>query len=108
MRASIDYISSVWCALFHSDVMWPIHGHYVCRQCLRQFPIPWEPQRRASEPKSILTGQFASRFLLRLPRSQSGLKRELDAITEGASAMVLFDPATQTLITGQGDSRMME
>jgi hypothetical protein len=26
----------------HSKAMWPIHGHYICPQCLREHQVPWE------------------------------------------------------------------
>ena len=26
----------------HTQVMWPIHGRYICPQCLREYPLAWE------------------------------------------------------------------
>ena len=34
-------IGALWCSLMHGSPMWPIHGHYQCRICARQFPVPW-------------------------------------------------------------------
>jgi hypothetical protein len=31
-----------WCKLMHRNPMWPVRGFYRCRQCLRQYPVPWE------------------------------------------------------------------
>jgi hypothetical protein len=25
----------------HSKAMWPIHGKYVCPDCLREYPVAW-------------------------------------------------------------------
>jgi len=35
-----------WCALMHSQPMWPLHGYYRCSTCLRMYPVPWA----SSEP----------------------------------------------------------
>ena len=40
----------LWCSLMHSSVMWPIHGHYACATCGRQYPVPWANIQRA-EPR---------------------------------------------------------
>jgi len=29
--------------------MWPIHGKYICPQCLREYPVAWEGPVRANE-----------------------------------------------------------
>jgi hypothetical protein len=26
----------------HSKAMWPMHGKYICPDCLREFPVIWE------------------------------------------------------------------
>ncbi len=36
-----DRIGALWCSLMHDSPMWPIHGHYQCRVCGRQFRVPW-------------------------------------------------------------------
>lgn len=38
----IDWIRSTWCKSMHSQVMWPMHGKYICPRCLREFPVAWE------------------------------------------------------------------
>ncbi len=25
----------------HSKAMWPIHGKYICPDCLREYPVAW-------------------------------------------------------------------
>ncbi len=41
-----DKIGRMWCRLMHNSVSWPIHGHYQCGTCMRQYEVPWteEPQ----------------------------------------------------------------
>lgn len=34
-------ISRWWCRRTHSKAMWPIHGRYICRVCLREYPVSW-------------------------------------------------------------------
>jgi hypothetical protein len=47
---SVDRLSSLWCALAHPAPMWPIHGRYRCRQCLREYPVPWQTLEAAAQP----------------------------------------------------------
>jgi hypothetical protein len=42
----------------HDAPMWPIHGHYQCRVCGRQYPVPWSgtiglPARRSAEGAGV-------------------------------------------------------
>src|SRR4051794_21187071 len=34
-------LGTLWCNLMHDSPMWPIHDHYECRDCGRQYPVPW-------------------------------------------------------------------
>lgn len=34
-------IGALWCSLVHDSLTWPIHGHYECRICGRQYPVAW-------------------------------------------------------------------
>ncbi len=34
-------LTGLWCAMMHGDTTWPIHGHYLCRKCRREYAIPW-------------------------------------------------------------------
>jgi hypothetical protein len=40
-----DWIGQVWCKRMHRGAMWPIHGRYVCPQCLREFPVAWNGEQ---------------------------------------------------------------
>jgi hypothetical protein len=32
----------------HRQAMWPMHGKYICQQCLREYPLNWEVPARAA------------------------------------------------------------
>ncbi len=36
-----DKIGRMWCRLMHESVSWPIHGHYHCWTCMRQYQVGW-------------------------------------------------------------------
>ena len=38
----MDYLATIWCRTMHDSPMWPSHGHYQCRTCGREYPVPWE------------------------------------------------------------------
>ena len=44
----IDKLGSLWCRSLHNGVMWPIHGHYTCRVCHRQYQAPWDSRQPAN------------------------------------------------------------
>ncbi len=44
-----EILGSIWCGLAHGATMWPIHGHYRCATCGRQYRVPWaEPAAAVS------------------------------------------------------------
>ena len=38
----MGYLAKLWCRTMHGSPMWPSHGHYQCRTCGREYPVPWE------------------------------------------------------------------
>jgi len=44
-----ERIASFWCRVAHTKAMWPMHGRYICPQCLREHPVFWE-ETEASAP----------------------------------------------------------
>ncbi len=47
----LNWISTFWCQKMHTKAMWPIHGRYICPQCLRTYPVAWEePVTAATAP----------------------------------------------------------
>jgi acetone carboxylase gamma subunit len=42
-------ISEAWCKSMHSKAMWPIHGKYICPDCLRAYPVVWDEIPAAPE-----------------------------------------------------------
>jgi hypothetical protein len=45
----LNWISEVWCRTMHHQAMWPMHGKYICPQCLRQHRVAWEGSPRPAE-----------------------------------------------------------
>ena len=45
----LNKISELWCQKVHTKAMWPIHGKYICPQCLREYRVCWEGPVRATE-----------------------------------------------------------
>ena len=43
----LTWISEFWCKKMHSGAMWPIHGKYICPDCLREYPVAWEGDVKA-------------------------------------------------------------
>ena len=33
----------------HDGAMWPIKGKYICRRCLREYPVAWEGPATAAD-----------------------------------------------------------
>jgi hypothetical protein len=42
MRKFWERVEELWCMTMHSGTMWPMNGRYVCRECLREYPVPFE------------------------------------------------------------------
>jgi hypothetical protein len=38
----IERLGDLWCKYMHTAMTWPIHGHYLCRTCHREYAVPWE------------------------------------------------------------------
>jgi hypothetical protein len=45
----LNWISDLWCRKMHTQAMWPIHGKYICPQCLREHRVAWEGIPRPAE-----------------------------------------------------------
>jgi hypothetical protein len=45
----LNWISELWCKSVHTQPMWPIHGKYICSQCLREYPVAWEGPAQQAE-----------------------------------------------------------
>lgn len=48
----VTSLGDLWCRLFHSKVMMPIHGYYQCRSCFRRIPVSLDTERRKDDPHS--------------------------------------------------------
>lgn len=38
----VSRVGMLWCNLRHDELMWPAHGRYQCRRCLRYHPLEWK------------------------------------------------------------------
>jgi hypothetical protein len=56
-----ERIARLWCKRAHTRPMWPIHGRYICAQCLRQHPVAWDPPIAGT---SHLMGAQSRRLIL--------------------------------------------
>jgi len=50
MKSLWSRCGDLWCEFMHNGAMWPIHGAYRCRQCLRSRAVPWE-QAKPHDPR---------------------------------------------------------
>jgi len=50
MRALWNRASIGWCRTFHPETLWPVHGHYRCRACLRIYLVPWHEAGNVARP----------------------------------------------------------
>jgi hypothetical protein len=41
LAIAVRGLTKAWCRLMHASVTWPVGGHYACRTCGRQYPVPW-------------------------------------------------------------------
>lgn len=53
----MERLGYFWCRHTHSAAMWPIHGHYQCRICLRQFAVPYQTQEPRALPRQTAAMQ---------------------------------------------------
>lgn len=51
MRALLN----LWCRLTHGTPMQPIRGKYICRVCLREFPVRWALDTEGAERGMVLS-----------------------------------------------------
>jgi hypothetical protein len=49
----MERISEVWCKTMHRSAMWPIHGKYICPDCLREHTVRWDvPAAYVQQPQA--------------------------------------------------------
>jgi transposase-like protein len=51
-----NWFLKYWCKTMHSQAMWPIHGRYLCSQCLREYPVEWGGRLSSAEPNGAAAG----------------------------------------------------
>jgi hypothetical protein len=60
MKSLWDRWSDFWCQFAHTGQLWPIHGAYKCRQCLRVRSVAWANQPGAACGNRLQTTRFVS------------------------------------------------
>jgi hypothetical protein len=55
----LNWISGVWCKTMHRQVMWPIHGQYLCPICLHVYAVKWEPNVSAQQAQPPACGELS-------------------------------------------------
>jgi hypothetical protein len=50
-----ETIGTLWCRLMHDAPTWPIHGHYRCRTCQRQYLVPGAERGKSSVAQVHIT-----------------------------------------------------
>jgi hypothetical protein len=55
MKNFINTVERFWCETMHERVMWPIHGHYRCSTCLREYPVAYDAAEAHSHRKAALS-----------------------------------------------------
>jgi hypothetical protein len=56
-QAVSSRLGHAWCAVFHTEPMWPINGYYICRKCQRSFPVLWDDKHLATHAKPVSAPQ---------------------------------------------------
>jgi hypothetical protein len=51
MKNLLERVAELWCENMHGQPLWPSHGHYQCRVCLRQYPVPFETAVEENRPR---------------------------------------------------------
>jgi hypothetical protein len=52
MKQLLDQMGQLWCETMHEELMWPVGGHYRCRVCHRDYPVPFAASKTgATKPE---------------------------------------------------------
>jgi hypothetical protein len=54
----MNTLAKFWCFVAHDSAMWPIHGHYECRVCGREYPVAWSNAKNEARPKRSDLGVY--------------------------------------------------
>ena len=57
MKDLLERVSSgaarAWCRRMHPAPMWPIHNHYICPRCQREWPVPWSEKQTTRQAATV-------------------------------------------------------
>ncbi len=46
----VELTTKWWCRTFHTKMMRPVSGHYLCAECLREWPVNWDLEVLTARP----------------------------------------------------------
>jgi hypothetical protein len=58
MKDLLNKVETLWCETMHDRVMWPIHGHYKCSTCLREYPVAFHDTEAQRHRESQLSNVY--------------------------------------------------
>ena len=63
VKQLFNQLGTWWCMRMHSTAMWPLHGKYRCRTCLREFAVEFEhmPAKEADQGSALLGAWLATK-----------------------------------------------
>ena len=97
-----EALGALWCALMHDSAMWPIHGRYQCRECGRQYHVPWESRKLAGAARTPMRSALLPVVLLLLIVQGSPL-RAAEPSVGAAKATWSAEFATARAYYGDGE-----
>ena len=59
-----ERLAHFWCSFAHDEVMWPMHGQYRCRRCLRSHEVPWAKAESREQERLERTAAMRERSAL--------------------------------------------
>lgn len=72
MKNFWERLNEAWCQFMHRGAMWPMHGEYRCRECLRVYSVPWA-QSKQSEPLSFVSDRREPALQIAANNGKKGL-----------------------------------
>ncbi len=51
MKNLMERVAEFWCENMHGQPLWPSHGRYQCRVCLREYPVRFEAEFIEERPQ---------------------------------------------------------
>jgi hypothetical protein len=75
----IAQLQRLRCRLFHHHISRPMHGHYVCFDCLLEWPVDWpvrelarlepEAKPKVEKPETVVASRLSTNVIA-MPRQR--------------------------------------